>query len=312
MTKIAILGASSHIAKSLIDYFWMHDRKQAIGLHLFARTPEKVNVWLAAHSISIPIQCKSIRHFEHDTYDLIINMVGTSNSLDQQRLGSEIFNTALEHDEIVLSYLRLHPNSRYFFLSSGAVYGNDFTEPAQQRTMAKYEVNCSASIDWYSLSKFCIEARHRALNDLAIVDIRVFSFFSSWINLAQPFLLSDALRAIGSNGVLRTDTSDFWRDYVGVADLAQLVNCFIDSAPCNVAVDLYSKNPIRKSQVLELFSTDFDLRYTFDVIGSSTPSNRKMYFSKNHMAARWGYSPSLDSEQLLKFEVPKVLKAFQI
>lgn len=310
MTKIAILGASSHIAKSMIDYFWNHDYQKACGLHLFARAPQRVNQWLAAHEISIPRECQSLNQFEHGSYDLVINMVGTSNTTDVQRLGAQVFNSALEYDEIVLSYLRIHPNCRYCFLSSGAVYGNDFASPAQQATLAKHEVNDSSNMDWYSLSKFCIETRHRALSNYAIVDIRIFSYLSAWIDLNHPFLVTDALRAIGSNSVFRTNMSDFWRDYVGVADLVQLFNCFVDSAPCNVAVDLYSKNPIRKSEILNYLSEDYHLQFACDLINSSTQSNRTMYYSQNHLAERWGYSPSLDSLQLLKIEVPKILKAF--
>ncbi len=308
--KIAILGASGHIAKSMIDYLWKYDRKSALDLRLFGRTPENVNHWLAVHGILLPIECKSFSQFENGVYDLVINMVGTSNSSEIKRLGSKIFDTALAYDDVVLRYLRMHPTCRYFFLSSGAVYGNDFAQAAQEATMARHQINSSTNFDWYGVSKFCIEARHRALVDYAIVDIRVFSYFSAWIDLVQPFLLTDAMSAIQQNSVLQTDDSDFWRDYVGVVDLAQLLNCFMDSAPCNACVDLYSKNPMQKSEVLELFKTDFGLRYTLNISGAVTTSLRAMYFSRNHSAARWGYSPSQDSRELVSTEARKILEAF--
>jgi nucleoside-diphosphate-sugar epimerase len=309
MTKIAILGASGHIAKSLIDYYWQHDRSKVSALYLFARTPEKVNRWLDAHGISIPNKCRGLSELSEGSFDLVLNAIGTTNSADVQRLGAQVFDTALEHDETVLRYIKGNPACRYCFLSSGAVYGRDFSEPVQQTTLARHSINSTTEIDWYGVSKFCVEARHRAQSNFAIVDIRIFSYFSSWIDLAQPFLLTDALRAISNNSVLHTDASDFWRDYVGAADLAQLLDCIMSVAPCNLAVDLYSREPIRKQQVLDFLSRNFCLRYTKEGSRADVPSNRAMYFSKNHIAAGWGYSPDLGSQQLLEIEVPKILKA---
>ncbi len=311
MMKIAILGASSHIAKSLIYHFWHNDRDKAIGLCLYGRAPEKINQWLSAHQISIRTECKSFNQFGQHIYDLVINMVGTSNASDVSRLGAQVFHTALEYDELVLGYLRSHPHCRYYFLSSGAVYGNDFIEPAQQTTLARHAVNSDEPSDWYGLSKFCIEAKHRALAQYAIVDIRVFSFFSSWIDLEHPFFLTDAVKSIAKGCVLQTQRADFWRDYSGSIDLAQLFNCFLNSPPCNTAIDLYSKNPIRKLRILELLATDFRLEYAFTDSESDANLQRAQYFSENRSAERWGYLPSLDSEQLIKIETTKILKVLQ-
>jgi hypothetical protein len=40
-------------------------------------------------------------------------------------MGSDIFKITEKYDDMVLEYLKLHKETKYFFLSSGAVYGKN-------------------------------------------------------------------------------------------------------------------------------------------------------------------------------------------
>ena len=102
----------------------------------------------------------------------------------------------LDFDSLALRYVKAHPSTRYLFLSSGAAYGSDFRQPATDQTRAGFDINHLQVHDWYGAAKFHAECRHRALADLAMVDLRVFSYFSRSQDLSSRFLISDMLRAI--------------------------------------------------------------------------------------------------------------------
>lgn len=307
MTKIAILGASSHIAKSLIDYFWHYDRKRAENLCLYARAPDKVNQWLSAHQFYITNQCESISQFGRESYDAVINMVGTSNAALLSQLGEEVFHTAMTYDDLVLYYLRQYPQCCYLFLSSGAVYGKNFSAPVQQDSITQHVINIPSEIDWYGLSKFCIEAKHRALTQYSIVDIRVFGYFSRWVDLDHPFFLSSVVKCILSKEDFSTTTDDFWRDYVGAIELAQLIEKILLHSPLNTSCDIFSQVETRKSDLLRLLQQQFALNCKLSQEDSKSVPQKTHYYSLDRRALQWGYEPRRSSESLIVDEIAFII-----
>jgi nucleoside-diphosphate-sugar epimerase len=77
---------------------------------------------------------------------------------------------------MVLGYLKLHKETKYIFLSSGAVYGGNYQKPVDENTVATIDINNLKSTDWYTLAKLYAEAKHRALSNFSIVDVRVFNW----------------------------------------------------------------------------------------------------------------------------------------
>jgi hypothetical protein len=78
-------------------------------------------------------------------------------------MGSDIFKITEKYDDMVLEYLKLHKETKYFFLSSGAVYGGNYQKPVDENTVATIDINNLKSTDWYTLAKLHAEAKHRAL-----------------------------------------------------------------------------------------------------------------------------------------------------
>ncbi|MDA9344651.1 NAD-dependent epimerase/dehydratase family protein, partial [Gammaproteobacteria bacterium] len=186
--KIALLGASSQIAKGLVKNLVLDNSNK---LYLFTRNTLDYQEWLKSTRLNSD-QCISNRLEEFNDsikYDLIINFIGIGDPFKALKMGSSIFDITFKYDQMVLDYLFCHPDSKYIFISSGVVYGNIFTKPAYKDSQAIININSLKSTDWYSMAKMYAEARHRALNQFSILDIRVFNYVSSDIDISSRFLI---------------------------------------------------------------------------------------------------------------------------
>lgn len=181
---IAILGATSQIAKDLVLSFSAEAGKH---LHLFARRPDEVKKWLASVDLAGRYPTDDFSEFGNQEFDAIINFVGSGNPAQTAAMGASILDVTLQYDEIVLGYVRQHPDCRYLFLSSGAAFGSSFDEPANADTKAVIAINDLKPQDWYAVAKLYAECRHRSLPHLPIVDIRVFNYFSRTLDISARF-----------------------------------------------------------------------------------------------------------------------------
>ena len=137
--KIAILGSSSQIAKDLIISF--HEKTE-FDCFLFSRNIRKVKNNLNQEHRNI--KYKNLHYDSFSTkekYDVIINFVSIVNPTFDEKLGSKIFEVAEKYDNIALNYLKEHPRTQYIFLSSGAVYGDNFDRPIDKSSQAKFDIN---------------------------------------------------------------------------------------------------------------------------------------------------------------------------
>src|SRR6266481_146624 len=184
--RIAILGATSQIAKDLIVSV------AAAGeeiLHLFARRPDEVKKWLNAVGLPGRYPADDFSALGKYEFDAIINFVGAGNPAQVMAMGNSIFDITLRFDEMALDYLLARPACRYLFLSSGAAYGSNFDEPATRDTPAIVAINDLSPQEWYGVAKLHAECRHRSHPDLAIIDIRVFNYFSRTQDISARFLI---------------------------------------------------------------------------------------------------------------------------
>ncbi len=310
--RIALLGASSQIAKDLVRSFAAASDD---ALTLFARRPEVVSQWLQGLGLPDRYAVAPIQSFGgQEDFDAVINCVGVGAPAQTVAMGSSILDVTLQYDEMVLAYLKQRPDCKYLSLSSGAAYGSNFEKPASNDTVASFPINHLSPQDWYGLAKFYAEARHRALPQRSIVDLRIFSYFSHTQDLDARFLMTDILRSIRDQTLLQTSSDYMVRDYILPADFYQLVRLMLDAAPVNLAVDCYSLAPVDKPTLLSAMQSHFGLHYQSlpGVAGVNASGNKTHYYSLNRRLKEFGYQPRYSSLDGILHEVSLFFKKMAI
>lgn len=290
MKRVAILGASSQIAKDLILSFAAQGRTELL---LYVRDVAAAQRWLAAHDAAFTVA--PYGDYGREAHDAVLNFVGVGDPQRAAQMGGAIFGLTQQFDDLALEQLRLHPGRRYIFLSSGAAYGSTFLQPAGPDTRASIGINALTPQEYYSVAKLHAECKHRALPELAITDLRVFNYFSHTQNLDARFFITDLLRAIRDGAVLRTSAAAMVRDYLHPQDFHQLVECVLAAPPANRALDCYSAAPVDKTTLLTAMQQRFGLRYQIaddgDAVVNATGA-KPHYYSLNRQAAELGYQPA--------------------
>ncbi len=286
---IAILGATSQIARDFVARFG----SSGTDLHLFGRTA----------------QTRPYSGFGQDKYAAIINFVGVGDPVRARQMGADIFAVTREFDLLALDYLRRHPETRYIFLSSGAVYGHGFAEGVTADSLAKIPVNALQPQDYYGAAKLYAEALHRSRGE-SIFDIRVFNYISRSMDLSARFLIADMVNAARSGSVFQTTNRPLMRDFLHPADFCQLIECCLAAPPgSNMALDCYSQSPISKYEMVKLMAGDFGMKYEIadasDTVNAT--GDKPNYFSRNHLAAALGYAPGHSSHSAIREEVGAIL-----
>jgi nucleoside-diphosphate-sugar epimerase len=305
--RIAILGATSQIAKDLVLSFAAQSRHELV---LYARRPQVVEQWLQDQGLAGRYAVADFSAFsaaEH--FDAVLNFVGVGNPAQAAAMGASIFDVTLQYDEMALDHVRRDPDCRYIFLSSGAAYGASFDAPVDENTQAAIPVNKLQPQDWYGVAKLHAECRHRALAHLPVVDVRVFNYFSHTQDIEARFLITDILRAIRDKTVLKTSPDYIVRDFIHPSDFYSLVSAILASPATNVVLDCYSLAPIDKPTLLAAFQEKFGLQYEITQAAASVNATggKPHYYSRNTRAAQFGYQPGLTSMQGILQEVDLAL-----
>jgi nucleoside-diphosphate-sugar epimerase len=310
MKKIALLGAGSHLGKGLISEFARLRFDDFNCMGLYARDPDTVCAWIKSE-LKLKKQVYPTDSFGTEQFDIVINAIGVSDTTQILEMGSQAFEINRQYDERVMSYLDSFPASKYIYISSGAVYGGEFQDPATNKSLARVNLNAPSQIDWYGLAKLSSEIRHRSKPSFAIVDVRVYGYMSPWLPLDKPFLLADIAKALIHQIPLRTDRRDFWRDYIGPSELACVVFAVMDSPPHNTSIDVYSAAPILKTEMLEVLTRQFSLMIDFisDAPINTAATYKFNYFTKDKRAADFGFSPGRASERVIVEELCSLLAA---
>ncbi|GFO70139.1 hypothetical protein GMLC_37180 [Geomonas limicola] len=304
--RIAILGATSHIAKGLIVGLAAAGHR----LTLFARSPERVRGFLVLAGITQQVPVLPIEGFCEGSYDVVINCVGIGDPGKLREKMSSIFRVTEHFDNLVLDYQGRHPATLYLNLSSGAAYGQDFYEPVREDSRACFDINHLGMGDYYGMAKACSEAKHRALSGRPIVDLRVFGYFSRFIDLETKYLMCEVVTCLKRGEVFVTGSGNIMRDYVHPDDLVALVECCLEHPELNEAFDVYSLKPVAKFEILDSFTTRFGLKVRIegDVAHVAPTGNKDNYYSVNRRAARIGYQPKYSSIDSLLVETEVLLK----
>ncbi|NLE90945.1 MAG: NAD(P)-dependent oxidoreductase [Elusimicrobia bacterium] len=287
--RIAILGATSHIAKGLILNFLQNTKN---SLFLFARRPQDVISFLQVNGCELFPKIQDFAKFENNKYDIIINCVGLGTPNKVKMENNQIFNLTERFDNLVLEYLKKYRKACYINLSSGAVYSVACDDIRPEH--------------YYGIAKLYQEARHRSLNKLHIVDIRIFSYFSRFIDLNSGFFLTDIIKCIKTGTILETNSSDFIRDYLSPQDFFNLICLIIGKRFSNFVVDAYSAAPIRKFELLGFLTKKYALKYKIrNNLKLDSPTGKKdTYFSRSRKAlSLLGYKPKNSSLETIAAEI---------
>jgi nucleoside-diphosphate-sugar epimerase len=322
--RIAILGATSQIAKDLIIAFAKQGTHE---LALYARRPTQVREWLKSKKLNCECLISDLEAFSKGTnFGAILNFVGVGDPAKAIQMGGSIFDVTLKYDELALEYVRSNPGCKYIFLSSGAAYGSAFRAPVDQFSSACIYINNLQLQDWYAVSKMHAECRHRSLPELAIIDVRVFNYFSHTHDIESRYLIADILRAIRDDQIFKTSTQNIVRDYLHPDDFFNLINVILTNPVSNQALDCYSRGPIDKNSLLKLMSEEFGLKYEFhsekpinsasdltNITNETSVSNlimgKENYYSLNKRAANIGYFPIHNSAECIRIESQKLLES---
>jgi len=304
--NIAILGATSQIAKDLMLSFAQYTEHQCV---LFSRSPRKVSDWLKIESVSSVYPSYGYDDFLHGTYDAIINFVGVGDPARAKEMGASIFDITYQYDQLALDYIALHPECKYIFLSSGAVYGDVFSKPVDSNSVAQVPINNLGANHWYTVAKLHAEARHRAMPEHGIIDVRVFNYFSHTQDMSARFLITDMVRAIRDKTVLQTSSENIVRDFLHPEDFYQLVTCILKAEKVNAALDCYSKEPVDKITLLKVMQKEFSLQYELSDknMRLNATGNKMNYYSLNRQTEGFGYIPRYSALKCVQCELNLIL-----
>lgn len=303
--NIAILGATSHIAKGLIDRF-LHSGDD--HLYLFARSGEKIKQFLdgtgrpANSNFSV---CMDYQAFTSFSYDVIISCVGVGTRNKDDFDFRKYFSVTEQFDELVIGYLQnRNPGALYIGFSSGAVYGRGLSTPPEEGSVNSLQVNHVVPEDYYGIVRINAEAKHRAHSDLRIIDLRIFSYFSRYINLTDGYFITDVMQAILNKKVLVTDSTNIVRDYLHPEDLFAMVGKCIHAGTMNQAIDVNSLRPVAKQEILDYFTSEYGLKYERRDLSenASATGTKYNYYSTCNRASQVGYMPRFSSMDTLKSE----------
>jgi len=306
--KIAILGATSQIAKGLICNF---SKNKYQDVYLFARSKSRLGIFLKQINCAYAYPKKDFIDLHKQRYDVIINCVGLGTPIEVKAAGGGIFKLTEEFDNLILEYLRQRPGTLYINFSSGAVYGNSFNRQVSDNSELRLRVNDIKPENYYGLAKLYSEAKHRALGKLSIVDIRVFSYFSRFIDLNGGYFLTELLKSLKNKKTFVTNPYDFVRDFLSSDDLFKLICLIIKVKPFNGVIDVYSLAPVRKFDLLDYFVKNYALKYSIDhKLKLNCPTGTKSFYRSNSKKAlKLGYKPSFSSLKTVAIESEYILKA---
>jgi nucleoside-diphosphate-sugar epimerase len=298
--KISILGARGQIARSLISIYM--ERGELSNLELYSRSPESLVSEIKGAKV-YPSEA-----FICNEHEVIINCIGISNLKGIKNSGREILHIHEAWDNLILEYLKRNKNALYINMSSGAVYGKLFQNPVTETSCLLNGVTEISPEYFYAVAKLNAEAKHRSFDKSNIVDLRIFSYISKFIDFNSNFLISEIMKAIKDKQIFITNVQNISRDYLHPEDMVQIINLVIkkwkEVGFINDTFDTYSRNPVTKMDMLKSLSEKYNLQFEIKDeanIDSSATGFKMNYYSVNRKLKNLGYEPLYSSlEAILK------------
>jgi nucleoside-diphosphate-sugar epimerase len=190
------------------------------------------------------------------------------------------------------------------------VYGTDFRNPADNSFITEIDVNKITTIEHYRIAKLNSEVKHRSLSDFKIIDLRIFGFFSRFIELNKEFLLCKIIKSVLEEKIFITGIDNIYRDYIHPQDFVEIIKKCISNNEINKAFDVISKAPISKFEILDFFKTNYHLKIEIDPntgFNSITGNKLNYYSTNNNILLELGFEPSNGSLDTIKMESEIIL-----
>lgn len=304
--KFAIFGANSTIA---LEYLSSVDQSEfeSTEFHLFSRKKEYLKKILESPSSKkFSLAFYAYSEFSiNETYDVIINFIGCGDPSKLKSIQDEMIVINDIYDNLILNYLTNHQQTLYIYLSSGAAYLNEFNEPISSNSKPLISFDDINLFDVYSLAKYMSEFKHRALQHLRIVDLRLFNYLRSKNIHHEKSLIGNIFECMYEKKTFITNEVDIIRDYIDLEDFRNAVSCIINAESVDRSYDLFSVSPVSKTQILSALSEKFGLNYEIKPeinLGEFNITGVKLqYFSNVHSLIDIGYRPSSSSiEKIIK------------
>ncbi len=245
-------------------------------------------------------------------FDAIVNCIGFGTPEKVAAAGLAIYRLTDSIDEVCLNKLEKFPNTTYVNFSSGAVYGTSHDDFIGNDPVFIMHLNKPDTTDHYRLAKLHCERKHRAWGSASIVDLRLFNFFSEYINPDSNYLACEILRCIRNGQVMNTNPVNIVRDFVHPSDLATLVFMAANSKGINIAVDVYSRESVRKFTLLDAIKRKWNFHYAVTDNLSQSPTGQKEFYASGNKTTEqiWGYKPVWSSLESICDSIHKHLRAF--
>jgi nucleoside-diphosphate-sugar epimerase len=305
VTKIAIMGATGYIGRALLHEYMKEERVEVVGYSLDVESAKTI---LAEYGVSFG-DIKSYDQFLDNEYDILINATGIGSPRKLSEDPSAVFDVTEEMDRLIFRYLDRYPAIRVFNFSSGAVYGLASTAAVSDLSEARFAVNALEKKDAYALAKLTAEAKHRAQPERFIIDLRVFSFISQFLDTSESFFLAEVARSLLNRITFKTNETDIVRDYTSALDIVAVVKFLAARAPTNDVFDIKTAAPVSKQVLLAELKTSFGLDFIYeDGDATVSPTGQKnAYHSTSTKLEDLGYVPSHSSLDNIKRELAPLL-----
>jgi dTDP-4-dehydrorhamnose reductase len=198
-------------------------------------------------------------------YDIIINCVGTGTPKNTAEAGNSIIETTFLVDQAVLSYLNTAKgkNTMYVYLSSGV---------ADERFF---------DMSPYAVSKVAAEMIHRAHKDKWIIDLRIYSYLSEYIDLDSGYLITEMIKCAISGDIFEVKDKETIREYIGCKDLSFIISNLYNEAKSNFSRDISARTGGFMQDLLNLFYYRYDLKYSLPKLMPYFEGKRTKYYSHN-------------------------------
>ena len=303
--RIALLGATGYIGRSLLAESIVRelevvpvtrDQKRA------RETFEHFNI----HPLHKPIEYETLLSEE---LDMVINAAGIGSPSALKKNPSAIFDAVTAIDALVFSYLEKYPQTKVYALSSGAVFGRGASAEVTKNTLAQFDPYTLLPADFYGIAKLCSEAQHRAHTEYAIVDLRIFAFFSAYAALDESFFLAEVMKAIVAHTTFLTNAYSMIRDCITTEDLLDLILFLQSTEIKNGAFDVVSKAPFEKFEFLRACAAEFQLEWRSEDTENASPTGKKnIYASTSDALEKIGFTPAFTSTEGIFHEMRKFVE----
>jgi hypothetical protein len=168
-------------------------------------------------------------------------------------------------------------NRPYVYLSSGVVFGSNLSSAVSDDS----PLTIGNDLDPYAQSKIGAELRHALLRSRGskIFDLRIFSYAGPKFLKHGNYFLSALRTAVKSERVFLVKGADFIRDYIGPQELAQAIESTA-SSEVGFSANLFSDEPVSRTQILDYFVQDLGLRVDFGAPRLQIEESTEFYYSQ--------------------------------